>query len=366
MILDLVAGTRPNFIKIAPILRALQRVPVLSARLVHTGQHYDRDMSDVFFQDLGIRPPDVHLGAGSGSQASQTARILTAFEEHLLSAAPKSSGVLVVGDVNSTLACSLAAAKLMIRVAHVEAGLRSFDRSMPEEINRVITDALADLLFVSEPAGLENLRREGVSDSRVRYVGNVMIDSLVHELPHARAAGAPARLGLTPRSYGLVTLHRPSNVDDPARLATILAILKQVAARLALAFPVHPRTKQRLMAAGLMADAEQARGLMLLDPLGYRDNLGLMADATLVITDSGGIQEETTFLDVPCLTIRPNTERPITITRGTSTLVGNELSAIPAIVDEITAGRAKHAQAIDGWDGRAAERIVEALTKAWC
>jgi UDP-N-acetylglucosamine 2-epimerase (non-hydrolysing) len=363
-VIDLVAGARPNFMKVAPILRALSREPRLAARLVHTGQHYDEGMSDVFFRELGIRPPDVHLGVGSGSHGAQTTRILAAFEEHLLNR--PAAAVVVVGDVNSTLACTLAAVKLGVPVAHVEAGLRSFDRSMPEEINRLVTDAVADLLFVSEPAGLENLRREGIPEEKISYVGNVMIDTLVHELPAARETRAPARFGRTAGRFGLVTLHRPSNVDDPERLRACVAVLRGIAARLPLVFPLHPRTRERLTDAGLLASLEADPGLAVTDPTGYRETLCLMADAKLVLTDSGGMQEETTHLGVPCLTIRPNTERPITVTHGTSTLVGHDLSAIPGLVHEILAGNYKESEPIDGWDGKAAERIVEGLVERFC
>ncbi len=364
-VLDVVAGARPNFMKVAPILRALPRQPDLSARLVHTGQHYDEGMSLVFFRELGIRAPDVHLGVGSGSHGAQTARVLAAFEEHLEKARPRSAGVVVVGDVNSTMACTLAASKLGIRTAHVEAGLRSFDRTMPEEINRLVTDAIADLLFVSEPAGVENLEREGVAAAKIRYVGNVMIDTLAHELPAARALRAPAKFGVSPRSYGLVTLHRPSNVDDPARLGACVALLRGIAERLQVVFPVHPRTRERLERFGLLAQLADAPGIRLTAPIGYRENLGLMAEARFVLTDSGGMQEETSFLEVPCLTLRSNTERPVTLSRGTSTLVGDDLSAVPLLLEEILAGRYRRSQPIEGWDGRAAERIVDALAACW-
>ena len=359
--LDIVAGARPNFIKIAPILRALPRRPELAARLVHTGQHYDEGMSEVFFRELGIRAPDVHLGVGSGSHGAQTARVLATFEEHLQRAVPRSAGVVVVGDVNSTVACTLAAVKLGIPAAHVEAGLRSFDRSMPEEINRIVTDAICDLLLVSEPAGLANLAREGVPDEKVRYVGNVMIDTLAHELPAARRLEAPAKFGLAARGYGLVTLHRPSNVDGAERLRACVELLRELATRLAIVFPVHPRTRERLGRFGLLAALAETRGVTLTEPLGYRENLGLLADARFVLTDSGGIQEETSYLGVPCLTLRSNTERPITLTQGTSALVGDELGAVPALVDRILADAWRRGEAIEGWDGRAAERIVDAL-----
>jgi UDP-N-acetylglucosamine 2-epimerase (non-hydrolysing) len=362
-VIDLVAGARPNFMKVAPVLRAMPSPGPLAPRLVHTGQHYDEGMSEVFFRDLGIREPDVNLGVGSGTHGQQTARILAAYEEHLLRTPPVA--VVVVGDVNSTMACTLAAVKLGIPVAHLEAGLRSFDRGMPEEINRLVTDTLADLLLVSEPAGEENLRREGIADGRIRYVGNVMIDTLVRELPAARTLGVAARLGLPASGYGYVTLHRPSNVDDPARLARVVATLSALGARLPVAFPVHPRTRERLQAAGLEATLGEAPGVLALEPLGYRESLALMAGARLVLTDSGGVQEETTYLGVPCLTLRPNTERPVTVSLGTNTVVGEEIERVLPLVDEVLAGRYKTARPIPGWDGRAAERVVAALAERY-
>ena len=362
-LVDLVAGARPNFMKVAPVLRAMPSPGPLEPRLVHTGQHYDEGMSGVFFRDLGIREPDVNLGVGSGTHGQQTARILAAYEEHLLRTPPVA--VVVVGDVNSTMACTLAAVKLGIPVAHVEAGLRSFDRGMPEEINRLVTDTLADLLLVSEPAGEENLRREGIADGRIRYVGNVMIDTLVRELPAARALGVAARLGLPASGYGYVTLHRPSNVDDPARLARVVAMLRALGARLPVAFPLHPRTRERLRAAGLEATLGGAPGVLALEPLGYRESLSLMAGARVVLTDSGGVQEETTHLGVPCLTLRPNTERPVTVSLGTNTVVGEEIERVLPLVEEVLAGRYKAARPVPGWDGHAAERVAAALAERY-
>jgi UDP-N-acetylglucosamine 2-epimerase (non-hydrolysing) len=364
-IIDLVAGARPNFMKVAPVLRGMPSSGPLVPRLVHTGQHYDEGMSAVFFRDLGIAEPDVYLGVGSGTHGQQTARILAAYEAHLLSASPRPVAVVVVGDVNSTMACTLAAVKLGIPVAHVEAGLRSFDRTMPEEINRLVTDTLADLLLVSEPAGEENLRREGMADERIRYVGNVMIDTLVRELPAALALGVAASLGLPATGYAYVTLHRPSNVDEPARLARLVVMLRSLGARLPVVFPAHPRTRERLRAAGLEAALAEAPGVMLLEPLGYRESLGLMAGARLVLTDSGGVQEETSHLGVPCLTLRPNTERPVTVSLGTNTVVGEETERVLPLVEEVLAGRYKKGQPIPGWDGRAAERVAAALAERY-
>ena len=362
----LVAGARPNFMKVAPILRAWSAgAPGLRPVLVHTGQHYDAAMSDVFFEELGIPAPEVHLAVGAGSHGAQTARILEAFEAYLQGLAAPPRGVVVVGDVNSTMACTLAATKLGVPVAHVEAGLRSFDRAMPEEINRLVTDAVADLLLTSEPAGAVNLAREGVDPARVVFVGNVMIDSLVQQLDAARALAMPARLGLTPGRYALVTLHRPSNVDEPARLAALVDFLRTAAQTTPVVFPLHPRTRGRLEATGLYKRLDEAPGVTLLGPLSYRENLGLMAGARLVLTDSGGIQEESSYPGVPCLTLRRNTERPVTVTQGTNTLVGDDLDAARRGLNDVEAGRYKAGQTIEGWDGHAAVRVVAALNERW-
>lgn len=363
----IVAGARPNFMKVAPILRALGRGdapwrPVL----VHTGQHYDAHMSDVFFRDLGIREPDVHLGVGSGRHGEQTARILTEFEALLCATEPRPAGVVVVGDVNSTVACALAAVKLGIPVAHVEAGLRSFDRAMPEEINRVVTDHIADLLLVSEPAGEDNLAREGIAAERVHYVGNVMIDSLVAELSRARALDMPAKLGIAPGGYVAVTLHRPSNVDHGDRLAALIDLILEVAASATVVFPIHPRTRQALSTFGLTDRLSGARGVIACEPMGYREILGVMAEAALVITDSGGVQEETTYLGVPCLTLRPNTERPVTTTHGTNVVTGDDLSRARDLALATLAGkRPMTSRTIRGWDGHAAGRIADHLIATW-
>ncbi len=356
--LTVVAGARPNFMKVAPVLAELRRRPgVFRPSLLHTGQHYDEQMSGVFFDQLGIQKPDAHLGAGGGSHGQQTGRILELFEKHLLEAEVRPAVVLVVGDVNSTLACALGAAKLGIPVVHLEAGLRSFDRTMPEEINRLATDAISDLLLVSEPAGEENLRREGVEASRIRYVGNVMIDTLVTQLPEAQALNLPERMGLKARGYALVTLHRPGNVDDPARLQELLGVLAEVARMMPVVFPAHPRTKPKLAAIG--------ERLTVVDPLPYREMLSLQNNAAVVITDSGGMQEETSFLGVPCLTLRPNTERPVTTTLGTNTLISGDLSTVPHLAGEALAGRYRKGAPIPGWDGAAAVRTVDALEELW-
>ena len=362
----LVAGARPNFMKIAPILRELEsRKPPVEALVVHTGQHYDAVMSDVFFEQLGIRAPDGHLQVGSAPHGEQTGQVMIAFEKYLTGLDERPGAVVVVGDVNSTMACALVAVKLGIPCAHVEAGLRSFDRRMPEEINRVVTDAVADLLLVSEPAGLVNLAAEGVADERVRYVGNVMIDTLVHQLEAARGLKIAERENLPPGGYAYVTLHRPSNVDAADRLAGLVDFLTRVAAELPVLFPVHPRTAARLEQHGLRDKLAGAPGVHLREPLGYRENLGAMDTARLVISDSGGIQEETTFLGIPCVTLRPNTERPVTETSGTNTVVGEDLDAAWSAVASILEGQGKQGSAIDGWDGQAAVRIVDELLRSF-
>jgi len=358
-----VVGARPNYMKIAPIIRALRSDPAAPrATLVHTGQHYDEAMNERLFADLELPPPDVNLGVGSGSHAQQTAEVMRRFEPVVDAAAP--SCVVVVGDVNSTLACSLVAAKKGVRVAHVEAGLRSFDRSMPEEINRLLTDQLCEALYITERSAAENLEREGIPRERVHFVGNVMIDSLKASLPHAVApavvfaanAVGPKLIGEGGR-FGLVTLHRPSNVDDQANLAESLAILTEVARELPLVWPLHPRTRANIERFGLDRTIDGKR-IIRLPPQGYLETLGLMRDAALVITDSGGIQEETTALGVPCLTMRENTERPVTIEQGTNVLVGRNRGLVRAHVADVLAGRAKRGRMPELWDGRASERIV--------
>ena len=358
-LIELVAGARPNFVKLAPVHRAVTQAGVLEARIVHTGQHYDRAMSEVFFDQLGIPEPDVHLEVGSGSHGAQTARILERYEEHLLASRPDAT--VVFGDVNSTVACSLAAVKLGVLVAHVEAGLRSFDRTMPEEINRMLTDVVADLLLVSEQSGLRNLQREGIADEKVRLVGNVMIDSLHSLLPQARKAGAAAGLGVQPGEYGLVTLHRPSNVDDPKSLASLLDLLAELARDLPLVFPMHPRTRKAAETAGVELGSDAKGPLRIVEPQPYVEFLGLMADSAVVLTDSGGMQEETSVLGIPCLTLRENTERPVTLELGTSRLVGNDAGRIRAAFAEVVAGTWPRGGQIPLWDGRAGERVAGEL-----
>ncbi|MBM4117849.1 UDP-N-acetylglucosamine 2-epimerase (non-hydrolyzing) [bacterium] len=353
-----VVGARPNFMKMAPIVRAAAGGG-LTLELCHTGQHYDDNMSKVFFEDLELPRPDVYLGVGSGSHAAQTALIMTEFERVALERRPDL--VMVVGDVNSTLACSLVCAKLTIPVAHVEAGLRSFDRAMPEEINRMVTDILSDLLFTTSAEAEPNLLREGVAAEKIHFVGNAMIDSLHFYLRKAEASDVLARLGLAPGGYGLVTLHRPSNVDDPAQLAGILGAMREAGEAMPLLWPVHPRTAKMLEAHGIDT---AAYGLRLVEPQGYLDFLRLMKDTRLVLTDSGGIQEETTVLGVPCLTLRENTERPVTCTLGTNVLVGTDPARIRAATRAALHDTRRAYQVPPLWDGHAAERIV-AVTSDW-
>src|SRR5438067_4865781 len=348
-----VVGARPNFMKVAPILAQLRKRPGVSQVLVHTGQHYDAKMSDVFFQDLGMPDPDVHLGVGSGSHAQQTARVMVEVEPVLIREKP--DWVLVAGDVNSTIAVALVAAKLGLKVAHVEAGLRSRDWTMPEEINRVLTDRLSDLLFTPSRDGDENLIAEGIDPGRIHFVGNVMIDSLHAALPRARESRVHQRLELAPGNYALATLHRPANVDDPAALRRLLSALTEVAAQVPVVFPIHPRTRARL------PNDLDAPGLRLVEPLGYLDFLALIADARLVMTDSGGIQEETTALGIPCLTLRENTERPVTVEVGTNQLVGTDPARAVAAAREVLAGGGRRGQIPELWDGRAAERVAGVL-----
>ena len=346
-----VVGARPNFMKAAPVLRALAARGARQT-LVHTGQHYDRNMSEVFFAQLEIPEPNVNLEVGSGSHAAQTAEIMRRFEPFVVKHKP--DVVLVYGDVNSTVATALVCAKLLIRVAHVEAGLRSFDRNMPEEINRIVTDRLSDLLFTPSEDGDANLQREGVPQEKVYRVGNVMIDSLIRLLPAAR--NCPAN-GL-PERVGLLTLHRPSNVDDGDNLQKILDSLSQVSGQLDFVFPVHPRTRQRIHEFGIRVPK-----LHLLDPLPYIEFLALQARAVVVITDSGGIQEETTYLGVPCLTMRENTERPITMTLGTNILVGQDREMLVRELNNILAGKGKKGAIPPLWDGHAGERIADVLVR---
>lgn len=359
-LLYLVAGARPNFMKIAPIVRALEADGALAYRIIHTGQHYDREMNEVFFEELGIPAPDVFMGAGGGNHAQQTAKIMLAFEELCQERRP--DAVVVVGDVNSTLACSIVAKKLAIPVAHVEAGLRSGDMRMPEEINRIVTDSISDWFFVTEPSGCDNLLREGKPKTAIHEVGHVMVDNLLYQID--KLARQPQEFESTQLKrrlgrYGVVTLHRPSNVDHAETLHGLLGALAEIARELPLVFPVHPRTRANLDKFGFAV----GEGIHLLPPLGYMPFLDLWKDAVLVLTDSGGLQEETTALGIPCLTIRENTERPITIEEGSNTLVGTEADKIVAAAKEVLAGRGKRGRRPQLWDGHAAERIVSVLRR---
>lgn len=362
-----VVGARPNFMKMAPILRAFaEHHPAIPTMLLHTGQHYDKDMNDRLFVDLRLPHPDINLEVGSGTHAVQTAEVMRRFEPVL--DAHKPSCVLVVGDVNSTLACTLVGVKKGIPVVHVEAGLRSFDRGMPEEINRVLTDQIADLLYTTERTALDNLLREGISEERVRFVGNVMIDSLLSNREFAHPpektlteAGFDASLLKGANGYAVVTLHRPSNVDQAETLRPLLDVLRKVSEKLPLVFALHPRTRANIERFGLN-DLVSSQRIVLLPPQGYLEMLGLMSNARMVLTDSGGLQEETTALGIPCLTIRENTERPITVEQGTNTMVGRDSTAILAGVNEILAGGGKCGRVPEFWDGHAAERIAADLS----
>ena len=347
-----IVGARPNFVKMAPIIHTLnqRQIPQI---FVHTGQHYDEKMSAVFFKDLGMPKPDIYLGVGSGSHASQTAAVMTAFEKVVFETSPQL--VVVAGDVNSTLACALTASKLHVPVAHVESGLRSFDRTMPEEINRVLTDHIADLLFVTEPSGQVNLKAEGIQLEKIHYVGNTMINSLDSYLPAALERKPWLNFGLSPGAYALTTLHRPANVDSRTALEGILSALEIIAQDGPILFPAHPRTVQRMRDWGLSTP-----GIRIVEPLGYLDFLGLMARARLILTDSGGIQEETTALGVPCITIRENTERPITLDEGTNLLAGTRPKGILEAAAQISL-RGTIEKRPELWDGKAASRVVDVL-----
>ena len=356
-----VVGARPNFMKVAPIIAAMKQRPGKFLPLVvHTGQHYDASMSDSFFRDLELPQPDTHLGVGSASHAAQTAAVMERFEPVVLDEKP--DWVLVVGDVNSTIACALVCVKLGVKVAHVEAGLRSRDRSMPEEINRLLTDQIADLLFTPSQDADENLLAEGIPRERIRFVGNVMIDSLQRNLERARKLKTQEELGLSGADYALLTLHRPSNVDLRGSFEPILDALEVIASKLPIVFPVHPRTRKTIAELGLSDRVEAIKDLRTIDPLGYLDFLNLSSGASLVLTDSGGIQEETTALGIPCLTLRENTERPITVELGTNVVVGTDPTRIIAAASAALNGSAKKpTQQPPLWDGRTSERILDAL-----
>jgi UDP-N-acetylglucosamine 2-epimerase (non-hydrolysing) len=357
--IDLIAAARPNFMKIAPLYHALAAESWCTPRIVHTGQHYDANMSDAFFADLGMPKPHVHLGVGSGGHGEQTGRVMIEYEKVCLASRP--GWIVVVGDVNSTLACALVGAKLLIPVAHLEAGLRSGDRRMPEEINRLATDAICDLLWTPSADGDEHLSREGVPPTKIERVGNNMIDSFELLAPKIRSAGMPAKLGVAKGEYGVVTLHRPSNVDDAAQLRSIVAKLGDIARRLPLVFPVHPRTRQRLNDFGLAPALEAMPALKLTDPLSYIEFMSLVVDCRFALTDSGGVQEETSYLGIPCLTLRENTERPITVSLGTNRLV--TIESLEEDVKRVLAGPKRSRCAIPLWDGQTAQRVVATLAR---
>ena len=355
----LIAAARPNFMKVAPLYHVLQRAPWCAPVLVHTGQHYDHNMSGAFLAELGLPAPDHHLGVGSGSHAEQTAGVMLAYEKVCLAERP--DWTIVVGDVNSTVACSLVAAKLLIPIAHLEAGLRSGDRTMPEEINRIVTDRLADLLWTPSPDGDENLLREGVAAEKIDRIGNIMIDSFEQQRAQIEALAMAKSLGLQPGGYGVVTLHRPSNVDQPAVLRTIVAALLEIAERLPLVFPIHPRSKARLAEFGLLEKLSAQPAVQLIEPQPYNAFMSLVVTARLIVTDSGGLQEETTYLGIPCLTLRENTERPITVSQGTNRLI--KAAGLVGQVKAILAGRGKSGRRPALWDGRTAERAAESLRR---
>jgi UDP-N-acetylglucosamine 2-epimerase (non-hydrolysing) len=355
-----VVGARPNFMKVAPISKQLSAISYRKSvkhLICHTGQHYDEKMSKVFFDELELPKPDFYLGVGSGSHAEQTAKIIVEFEKVLIKEKPEL--VIVVGDVNSTIACSLTAVKLGIKVAHVEAGLRSFDRTMPEEINRILTDSISDYLFVTEKSGIENLEREGNDSTKIYFTGNVMIDSLVNYLPKIEKSSITNDYHLSPNNYCLITLHRPSNVDDKESLSELIDLVKEVSDKKKVIFPIHPRTKKNLEKYDLLKYLNH--NTIVTEPLGYIDFIALLKNSNFVLTDSGGIQEESTYLGIPCVTIRSSTERPITVEIGTNYLVGENINSAREFITEIMAGNSKKGKIPELWDGHAAERIVKVL-----
>ncbi|MBD3213852.1 MAG: UDP-N-acetylglucosamine 2-epimerase (non-hydrolyzing) [Candidatus Lokiarchaeota archaeon] len=351
----LVAGARPNFMKIAPLIKEFEKQDI-QYKLVHTGQHYDYEMSKIFFDDLGIPEPDFYLGVGSASHAVQTAKIMIEFEKILLENTPDL--VIVVGDVNSTIACALVAKKLFVNVAHVEAGLRSFDRRMPEEINRILTDQISDLLFITEKSAVANLMNEGIESDKIHFVGNVMIDTLVSNLEKTHNLDIPKKFEIKPKKYALVTIHRPSNVDKKRDLRNIIEILNTIQKKIKIIFPIHPRTSESLKKHNLFEQLVQ-ENLILTEPIGYLQFLNLMKNTKMILTDSGGIQEEASFLKIPIITLRENTERPITVDKGTNVLVGTDKKKIERIVDQILSASFKKGQDIEKWDGKTSQRIVE-------
>ena len=359
-----IVGARPNFMKIAPILRAMNQHEKFRPVLIHTGQHYDKNLSDVFFEELGIARPDISLEIGSASHGKQSADILVAVEKVLVEARESDDRfdrMIVVGDVNSTMASAIAATKMHIPVAHVEAGLRSFDHKMPEEINRLITDSICDMLLVSEPSGVENLKREGHPDKNIHLVGNVMIDTLLTQVELARQGDILKRLNLSSGAYGVVTLHRPSNVDHQDVLSGLVNVLTEVSENLPLVFPIHPRTRSRLDGFQLLEPLETSKNIHCLEPLGYNDFLCLTSQAKVIVTDSGGLQEESTALNIPCLTMRSNTERPLTVTEGTSTLIGHCADTLKMQLEAVVGNKYKAGRCPELWDGKAGQRIAKVL-----
>ena len=354
-----VVGARPNFMKIAPIQREMAKNSNIQPILLHTGQHYDERMSRLFFDDLKLPKPDIYLNIGSESHAVQTAKIMIEFEKVVMQENPDL--VIVVGDVNSTMACSIVASKFNIKIAHVEAGLRSFDRTMPEEINRLVTDAISDMLFVTEQSGLDNLKNEGIDDAKVHFVGHVMIDSLIHFTEEAKKSEIKTTLNVDDNKYALVTLHRPSNVDNNENFIKLLNAFEVIEKEIKILFPIHPRSKKMISEFGLQKQIENMKNLVLMEPLGYLDFMNLLHSAKFVLTDSGGIQEETTYLGVPCLTMRENTERPVTVELGTNTIVGSNTDLIISEAEKILSGNNKPGQIPPLWDGKAAERIIEKI-----
>lgn len=355
----LIVGARPNFMKAAPLIKKLhENKTVFETKLIHTGQHYDRKLSELFFEQLQMPKPDFYLGVGSGSHASQTARIMIEIERSFTDIQPDL--VVVFGDINSTMAAAIVAAKMCIKIAHVEAGLRSFDMTMPEEINRIVTDRLSDYLFVTEQSALDNLKNEGVADDKIFFTGNIMIDSLVSNLKKAQNSDILNQLKLESGKYATVTMHRPSNVDDSKTLAGLFKVLRSVSKKIPVVFPCHPRTKNRIEEYGLMNDIP-GDNIHMIEPLGYLDFLKLQSDSRIVLTDSGGIQEETTYLGIPCVTMRDNTERPVTVDIGTNILCGSDPNRILDVTNEILSGTEKDSDVPKLWDGQTAGRIVDIM-----
>lgn len=354
-----VVGARPNFMKIAPLMKEYNKYPEIKALLVHTGQHYDKNMSDSFFNDLEIPKPDHNLGISSGSHAEQTAKIMIEFEKVCLKEKPDL--VLVVGDVNSTIACALVAVKLGIKVAHVEAGLRSFDRTMPEETNRLLVDQISDFLFVTEQSGLDNLEHEGISNKKIFFVGNIMIDSLIYHLPKIKKSDILNKLNLNEKNFIILTMHRPNNVDNENNLKNMFNIINEVQKKIKVVYPIHPRTKTNIKKFGFENEVNKIFNLSITEPLNYIDFLNLILNSKAILTDSGGIQEETTFLGVPCITLRENTERPVTVDEGTNILTGNNKKKIINLVNGVLKNNWKKGTIPKLWDGKTSKRIVEVL-----